>query len=120
MAKKVLILKGSPREKGNSAVLAEQVAAGATEAGAAVESVYLHGLDIRSCDACDLCQEQGDGCVIEDDMQILYPKLEEADAILYVTIHANSFSSPEPNGVETIVDNTRAIDDDSWVLAELI
>jgi len=45
---------------------------------------------------------------------------EEEEAILYVTIHANSFSSPEPNGVETIVDNTRAADDDSWVLAELI
>jgi len=45
---------------------------------------------------------------------------EEAEAILYVTIHANSFSNPEPNGVETIVDNTRSIDDDSWVLAELI
>jgi multimeric flavodoxin WrbA len=80
MTKNILILNGSPREKGNSAVLAARAAAGASEAGAQVESVYLHGLDIRACDACELC---ADGeCVIEDDMQPLYPKLAAADAIL--------------------------------------
>jgi len=82
MTKKILILKGSPRERGNSAALAERAAAGALEAGAQVESVYLHGLDIRACDGCDLCIEQGQYCVIEDDMQSLYPKLLEADALL--------------------------------------
>ena len=80
MAKNILILKGSPREKGNSAVLAERAAAGAREAGAQTESIYLHGLDIRPCDACDLCS--AGECVIEDDMQPLYPKLAAADAIL--------------------------------------
>lgn len=82
MAKKILILKGSPRTRGNSATLADQVAEGARQAGADVESVYLHSLDIRPCDACDLCHEQGKGCVIEDDMQPLYPKLTAADAIV--------------------------------------
>ncbi len=82
MAKKVLILKGSPRERGNSAALANRAAAGALEAGAQVESVYLHGLDIRPCDGCDLCKENGEYCVIEDDMQPLYPKLLEMDALL--------------------------------------
>ena len=77
----VLILKGSPRERGNSAVLAEKAAEGARAAGAQVESIYLHGLDIRPCDACDLCLEQGE-CVIEDDMRPLYPKLAVADSIL--------------------------------------
>jgi multimeric flavodoxin WrbA len=81
MAMKILILNGSPREKGNSAVLAQRAAEGARAAGAEVESVYLHGLDIRPCDACDLCTESG-SCVIEDDMQPLYPKLAAADAIL--------------------------------------
>jgi multimeric flavodoxin WrbA len=82
MGKTVLILKGSPRERGNSSVLADQVAAGAKSAGAEVESIYLHGLDIRPCDACDLCEHQGAGCIIDDDMQALYPKLETADAIV--------------------------------------
>jgi multimeric flavodoxin WrbA len=80
MAKIILILKGSPREKGNSALLADRAAAGATEAGAQVESIYLHGMDIRPCDACDLCA--AGECVIEDDMRPLYPKLAAAHAIL--------------------------------------
>lgn len=82
MTVKVLILKGSPREKGNSAVLAGRAAAGAKEAGAEVESIYLHSLDIRPCDGCDLCIEEGVPCVIEDDMQSLYPKILEAEALL--------------------------------------
>jgi multimeric flavodoxin WrbA len=81
MTKKVLIFKGSPREKGNSATLAEQAAAGARAAGAQVESIYLHGLDIRPCDACDECQETG-VCILKDDMQPLYAKIAAADAIL--------------------------------------
>jgi multimeric flavodoxin WrbA len=83
---KVLIVKGSPREHGNSATLADQVAAGARSAGAQVESVYLHALDIRPCDGCDFCQGAADmGCVIEDDMQLLYLKIREADAIVYAS-----------------------------------
>ena len=85
MPPQILILKGSPREKGNSATLADQLAAGATAAGAQVESIHLHSLDIRACDACDLCQEPGRGCVIDDDMQLLYPKLAGADPIVLAT-----------------------------------
>jgi multimeric flavodoxin WrbA len=89
----VLILKGSPRERGNSATLAEKAAEGARAAGAQVESIYLHGLDIRPCDACDLCLDQGT-CVIEDDMRPLYPKLAAADAILLASpIYCFTFSA---------------------------
>jgi multimeric flavodoxin WrbA len=82
MGRKVLILKGSPRERGNSAVLADRVGAGATEAGMQVESVSLQSMDIRACDGCELCKETGVFCVIEDDMQNLYPKLIEADVLV--------------------------------------
>jgi len=85
MSKSILILKASPRERGNSALLASQAAEGARQAGAMVESIYLHSLDIRPCDACDLCRENDGECVIQDDMQILYPKLRTADAILIAT-----------------------------------
>ncbi len=82
MIGKMLILNASPREKGNSAALATRAAAGAIDAGAEIESIYLHGMEIRACDACDLCIAQGVPCVIEDDMQSLYPKLIEADSLL--------------------------------------
>jgi multimeric flavodoxin WrbA len=82
--KYVLILKGSPREKGNSSTLADQVAAGAGQAGAEVESVALQKLNIQPCTGCDACQRAGGGghCNIDDDMKALYPKLVRADAII--------------------------------------
>ena len=81
MARHVLILKSSPREHGNSNTLADRVARGVEEAGAEVESLWLHPMDIRPCDACDSCQETG-VCVLQDDMQKIYPLLERADAIV--------------------------------------
>lgn len=83
MARKILILKGSPREKGNSSSLADQAALGASQAGATVESILLHRLDIQPCNGCDSCRELGGGCVIEDDMQVVYPSLKAADAIVF-------------------------------------
>jgi multimeric flavodoxin WrbA len=81
--KRIVIVKSSPRKNGNSSFLAEQVAAGAKAAGAEVESFDLHEMTIRPCTACDVCQETIEAeCVIQDDMQILYPKLRSADALV--------------------------------------
>lgn len=81
MKKKVLVILGSPRKKGNTAILADQVARGAAGEKAKVETVYLNGLNIRPCQACMSCQKKrSKGCAIQDDMQKIYPKLIEADA----------------------------------------
>ena len=51
MAKKILVLLGSPRRKGNSAILADQITKGAKAAKAKVETIYLHGKTIAPCKA---------------------------------------------------------------------
>ena len=56
--KKILVLLGSPRKKGNSTLLANRIIKGAEGAGAAVETVYLHGLDIAPCRACEGCRKK--------------------------------------------------------------
>ena len=82
-AKKVVIAMGSPRKNGNSTTLARRVAEGATAAGAEVESFYLHKMNIKPCTACDVCREDtAKDCNINDDMQGLYPKLRETDALV--------------------------------------
>jgi multimeric flavodoxin WrbA len=82
-SKKVMIVKGSPRGEGNSAILASQVATGAQSVGANVESFYLHEMNIQPCDACDACRTDGDvDCILDDDMQFLYAKIREADVIV--------------------------------------
>jgi len=111
MTKNILILKGSPRERGNSSTLADRTAAGARSAGAQVESIYLHSLDIRPCDACDLCQEPGSGCAIEDDMQPLYPKLAAADAIVLASpVYWFTFSAQ----LKVCVDRWYAFQSNKW------
>ena len=78
--RRIVVLKGSPRKNGNSAALVDQVAAGARAAGAEVQSIFLHGMEINACDGCDACHtESYAGCIVEDDMQTLYPRLLEAD-----------------------------------------
>lgn len=94
MGKKILILKGSPREKGNRAALADQLAAGAAADGLDVESINLASMDIRPCDACDLCKEGSQYCAIGDDMRSLYPKLIDADALVLASpIYLFTFSA---------------------------
>jgi multimeric flavodoxin WrbA len=82
MTKKVIILKSSPRNQSNSSFLADKTAKGAQEAGAQVETFNLHDMDIRPCDACDSCMETDGVCVISDDMQTLYPKIQNADVVV--------------------------------------
>ena len=84
--RKVLVLLGSPRRKGNSALLAEAIARGAKAAGADVETLFLHGLAIAPCKACFACQKpKSRRCSIDDDMQPIYRKMLEADAWVLAT-----------------------------------
>ncbi len=79
--KRVVVLLGSPRKKGNSTVLANQIVQGVESVGAKVETVYLNGLNIKPCQGCYVCKmEDSTGCAVDDDMQSLYPKLVESDA----------------------------------------
>ena len=83
MKKNILIILGSPRRNGNSAILAEQVSKGANANGVNIETIYLHGMIIQPCQGCDSCQKnESNLCIIDDDMQTLYPKLKDADSIV--------------------------------------
>ena len=45
---------------------------------------------------------------------------EDAGAVMYVSVHVNSFDTSEAYGIETIVSDAHPEDGDSWRLAELI
>ncbi len=81
---KVLIALGSPRKKGNTALLTEECAKGVKAGGGSAEVLFLQDMDIKPCTACDYCKKASAKryCVIEDDMESLYAKLEEASAIV--------------------------------------
>lgn len=79
---KVLGICGSPRLHGNTEVLLSRALAKAQEGGAEIELVTVSGKTISPCDACNACAKTGK-CHINDDMQDIYPKLLEADGIIF-------------------------------------
>ncbi len=81
--KHILLIKGSPRKKGNSAILADAAADAATEAGGRVASFYLHGMDLNPCMGCEACHKtQESTCVQKDDMHTLYPIISDAASLI--------------------------------------
>jgi len=78
---KVLGLFGSPRRGGNTDLLLEEMLRGAQAQGAEIERVFLSDWDVSGCRECRRCEIDGD-CVIQDQMQRLYPKLLQADYII--------------------------------------
>ncbi|MBA7543966.1 putative NAD(P)H-dependent FMN-containing oxidoreductase YwqN [subsurface metagenome] len=78
---KVLGIGGSPRRGGNTDLLLAEVMKGAASRGAGVKTIILNDLEISPCQHCDACLEAG-RCKIEDDMQMVYRELEDADRIV--------------------------------------
>jgi len=80
---KVIGFVGSPRKKGNTVTLVNEVLRGARDAGAETKIYHLNALNIRGCQACYKCQTGPDArCVQKDDMAAIYDDLYSADAIV--------------------------------------
>jgi len=78
---KVLGIAGSPRRGGNTDLLLAEVLKGAASKGTKVKTIILSDLTIAPCQHCDACLETG-RCKVEDDMQMIYRELEDADRIV--------------------------------------
>ena len=94
---KILVLSGSPRPRGNTAAMVDAFARGARESGHQVEIIDVCRKKIAGCVACEYCHQKGSGherqCVQQDDMQAVYPLLDEAEMILLASpVYYHSFS----------------------------
>ena len=80
---KILVLNGSPRPNGNTAAMVAAFAKGAKENGHQVDVVAVCQKKIAGCLACEYCHTKGNGvCIQKDDMQDVYPLLDNADMIV--------------------------------------
>ena len=92
---KILAIYGSPRRKGNTALLLKNAVKGAIEAGADVEEIILRDLKMSPCLEIYGCKETG-RCVIHDDFQQVYDKLLScqglmlASPIFFYTVSAHT------------------------------
>lgn len=78
---KILAIYGSPRRKGNTALLLDQAVAGARSSGAEVEKVVLRDCKISPCLEIYGCKKDG-RCVIQDDFQSIYDKMLESQGLM--------------------------------------
>ena len=78
---KIIGIGGSPRKSGNSDMLLDEALDGARSAGAATEKIVLNDLNFKACQECDGCHDTGI-CVIKDDMQFVYQRIEESDGLI--------------------------------------
>ena len=82
MPKKILAILATARTGGNTNALLEHCAKGAEEMGAQVEVLPIGTAKIAGCLGCDFCRNNHTLCIQKDDMQPLYQKLQEADAVV--------------------------------------
>lgn len=78
---KIAGILGSPRRKGNSEILLDRCLNAAKEQGAHVEKFVLNSMRFVPCQECADITKDGK-CKIKDDMQKIYPVVEQADAII--------------------------------------
>ena len=77
----ILGINGSPRPGGNTDILLDKVLEGARTKGVKTEKIVLNTLKFSPCQECENIRDDS-SCIIEDDMQPLYEKIKEADAII--------------------------------------
>ena len=77
----MLGITGSPRRGGNTDLLLEEFMRGAADKGAETKTIELRRLKFETCRHCDACLKTGN-CVVKDDMQDIYPELDQADLIV--------------------------------------
>ena len=78
---KVLIINGSPRPNGNTAVAIREAVTVLQAEGIETELVQIGSQDIRGCIACNSCSRLG-RCVFNDAVNEIAPKFEEADGLI--------------------------------------
>lgn len=83
MSKNIIILNGSPRLKGNTAMLCDAFTEGAKSAGHVVNRFNLQKMNIHGCLGCAKGGKDADSpCVQKDDMALIYPAYREADIVI--------------------------------------
>jgi multimeric flavodoxin WrbA len=104
-----LVLTGSPRKEGTSALLADEFIAGAKEKGHAVVRFDTAFEQVNPCTACYYCDLHDGQCIQKDSMEKILPEVFSADMIVLVTpIYYFNMSAQ----LKVVIDRFRARRDD--------
>ena len=102
----VLAINSSPKmDKGNTALVLNPFLDGCREAGAQVEVLYTKQLDIKPCQGEFACWLKHPGeCFQKDDMEIVRPKLADADIwVLATPVYVDAVTGPMKNLMDRLI-----------------
>ena len=86
MSRKIIVLNGSPRIKGNTSALINEFARGARESDCEITIFNLDKMIIHGCKGCFGGGRNFDSpCVQKDDMDKIYPAYRAADVVVLAT-----------------------------------
>lgn len=103
---KVLAFNCSPHmDKGNTALILDPFIKGMKEEGAQVELIYLRKLRINPCQGDVGCWINAPGeCHEKDDMDMIYPKMRQADIIVFATpVYFDGMPGPMKNLIDRLI-----------------
>lgn len=78
---KVLLINGSPKQNGNTALALEEMKKIFEQENIETEFIHVGNKDIRGCISCGTCSQRGK-CVFEDAVNEYASKLEECDGVV--------------------------------------
>ena len=79
---KVLLLNGSPKANGNTALALREMEKIFHEQGVETEIIHVGSQPIRGCTACASCHTKGGGCVMDDLVNETAAKFEQCDGLV--------------------------------------
>lgn len=82
--KKILVVLGGGRPRGNTRQLVDSFMQGATDAGHDVEFISLNKIEVKGCMGCNACR-YGKPYIQKDDFNELVPKIKNADLIVFAS-----------------------------------
>ncbi len=102
---RIVIIQGSPRPGGNSAILASWAAEAARREGREIEVIYPHDLDIHPCIGCYQCYNTGT-CVFQDDMNEIIDAVAKCRLLV---ICSPVYTNTVPAGLKALLDRFLAL-----------
>jgi len=97
---------GSPRNQGTEFAVKYALNYAAEKFSFETEFWTVRAKDIKFCIHCDYCIREKKGCIHNDDMQELYPKLEQAQFLLFGTPVFQGTLSAQ---IKAVMDRCRAL-----------
>lgn len=82
--KKIIAFMGSSRSEKNTDIIVDKLLEGINSLGIITEKILLKDYNINGCKGCFSCSQTGK-CIVKDDMENLYTKIEKSDGFIFAS-----------------------------------